>query len=187
MIDYNVEMLKSPTDADWMWVKTCTLNTVGKKSVKLPTDEWKKRLVEAEHSPMRELWFGFRLEIPYWVSVHLVRHHIGCNHYVQTQRNDRQEKYDRNSAPQGQIVSHILSINAQELVFMAHKRLCGQASPETRAVVRKMCDLVTEKYPEFKDVLVPLCQYRGGLCTEFNPCGLNKKFQKEFQIKEENI
>lgn len=70
MIDYNVEMLKSPTDADWMWVKTCTLNTVGKKSAKLPTDEWKKRLVEAEHSPMRELWFGFRLEIPYWVSVH---------------------------------------------------------------------------------------------------------------------
>lgn len=108
----------------------------------------------------------------------LVRHHIGCNHYVQTQRNDRQDKYDRAQAPQGQIVSHILSINAQELVFMAHKRLCGQASPETRSVVRKMCDLVIEKYPEFKDVLVPLCQYRGGLCTEFYPCGLNKKFQR---------
>ena len=179
MENYSVEMLKSPTDEDWMWVKTCTLNTVGKKSTKLPTEEWKKKLIEAEHSPMRELWFGFRLEIPYWVSVHLVRHHIGCNHYVQTQRNDRQEKYDRNSAPQGQIVSHILSINAKELVFMAHKRLCGQASPETRAVVSKMRDLVIEKYPEFKDVLVPLCQYRGGVCTEFYPCGLNKKFQKE--------
>lgn len=174
-----VEMLKNPSEEDWMWVKTCTLNTVGKTSTKLPTDEWKKKLIEAEHSPMRELWFGFRLAIPYWVSVHLVRHHIGVNHYVQTQRNDRQEKYDRNSAPQGQFVSHILSVNAQELVFMAHKRLCGQASPETRKTVQMMCDLVIEKYPEFKDILVPLCAYRNGKCTEFYPCGLNKKYLKD--------
>ena len=32
--------------------------------------------------------------------------------------------------------------------------------------------------PEFKDVLVPLCEYRGGICTEFYPCGRNKKYIK---------
>ena len=109
-------------------IKTCTLNTVGKKSVNAPTQEWKEKLIKSEHSPLRELWFGIKMEVPYYVSVHFVRHHIGVNHYVQSQRNDRQDKYDRTEAPQGALVSHIMSINAQELVFMAHKRLCKQAS-----------------------------------------------------------
>ena len=71
-----VEVLRHPTDADWAWVKTCTLNTVGKKTTNVPTDEWKVKLLEAEHSPIRELWFGVRMTIPYFVSVHFVRHHI---------------------------------------------------------------------------------------------------------------
>lgn len=170
-----VELIKHPTEQDWMWVKTCTLNTVGKASTSLPTEEWKAKLIAAEHSPLRELWFGIRMEIPYWVSVHFVRHHIGVNHYVQSQRNDRQTEYDRTAAPQSQIVSHIMSINAQELVFMAHKRLCGQASPETRRVMQMIVEEVLKTNPEFKDVLVPLCEYRGGLCTEFHCCGRNRK------------
>lgn len=172
-----VELLKYPRDKDWLWVKECTLNTVGKKlksTHPLYVDsEWKCRLLESEHSPIRELWFGIKMEIPYWVSVHFVRHHIGVNHYVQTQRNDRQNKYDRNSAPQGQLVSHIMSINAQELVFMAHKRLCKQASPETREVMQMIVDKVLNVCPEFETVLVPLCKYRNGKCTEMFPC--NKK------------
>lgn len=176
-MDFNVEILKYPTERDWQWCKTCTLNTVGKTSTKAPTDEWKKKLIEAEHSPLRELWFGIRMDIPYWVSVHFVRHHIGVNHYVQSQRNDRQAKYDRTNAPQGEMVSHIMSINAQELVFMAHKRLCGQASTETRQVMKEIVRKVIELCPEFKDVLVPLCWYRGGRCTEFSCCGLNKTYK----------
>ena len=134
--DFNVEILRIPSNMDWWWVKTCTLNTVGRTSTVLPTLEWKKKLLRAEHSPIRELWFGIKMEIPYWVSTHFVRHHIGVNHYVQSQRNDRQNKYDRTTAPQGEKVSHIMSINAAELMFMARKRLCAQASPETRAVMQ---------------------------------------------------
>ena len=127
-MDFKVEILKHPTDEDWMWCKTCTLNTVGKTSAKLPTAEWKHKILEAGHSPIRELWFGIKMQIPYFVSVHFVRHHIGVNHYVQTQRNDRQGNYDRTKATQDTIVSHVMSINAQELIFMSHKRLCSQAS-----------------------------------------------------------
>lgn len=151
---------------------------MGLKIVKnAPDQEWKRRLLESEHSPIRELWFGFRLEIPYWVSVHLVRHHIGVNHYVQSQRDDRQKELtlSRAEKPQGEIVTHIMSINAQELIQVAHKRLCNQASWETRTVVREMCELVKEQYPEFKNVLVPLCVYRNGKCTEMFPCGKEKK------------
>lgn len=169
-----VEILKHPTEEDWAWAKTCCLNTVGKESTKQPTEEWKYKLLAAEHSPLRELWFGIKMTIPYWQSVHFVRHHIGVNHYVQSQRNDRQSNYDRAKAPQDEIVSHIMSINAQELVFMAHKRLCNQASPETRAVMQKIVKEVIKVNPEFKDFLVPLCEYRNGLCTEFYPCGRSK-------------
>lgn len=179
MPNYLVELIKHPTDDDWAWCRYCTLNTVGKSVTALPSDEWKRKLVASEHSPLRELWFGIHMVIPYWVSVHFVRHHVGCNHYVQSQRNDRQNKYDRNKAPQDELVSHVMSINAQQLVYMAHKRLCNQASPETRAVMQQIVDEVVKTNPEFKDYLVPLCEYRGGLCTEFHPCGYNKKFKEK--------
>lgn len=169
MNNYKVEILKYPTESDLKWVRTCTLNTVGKKSTKLPTDEWLKRLVESEHTPIRELWFGIKMEIPYCNSVHYVRHHIGVNHYVQTQRTDR-TGIDRNNLPQGELVSHIMSVNAQELIFMAHKRLCKQASKETREVMQEICRQVIQVAPYMKDVLVPLCAYRNGKCTEMFPC-----------------
>ena len=164
-----IEILKYPTEKDLLWVKQCTLNTVGKSTTKAPTEEWLKKLIEAEHSPMRELWFGIKMEIPYWVSVHFVRHHIGVNHYIQTQRSDR-TGVNRSEKPQGEIVSHIMSVNAQELAFMSHKRLCKQASAETQAVMREIVKKVVEVAPYMKSVLVPLCKYRGGLCNEMFSC-----------------
>lgn len=166
-----VEILRSPNESDLYWVKICTLNTVGKNSTKAPTDEWIERLVKAEHSPIRELWFGIKMTIPYWVSVHFVRHHIGVNHYVQTQRTDR-TGVTRDDKPQGEMVSHIMSINAQELINMSHKRLCKQASAETREVMKEIVKQVVEVAPYMKEVLVPLCKYRNGKCTEMFSCGV---------------
>jgi hypothetical protein len=174
-MDFKVEILKHPTEADWMWCKTCTLNTVGKTATTIPDDKWKIKLLKSEHSPVRELWFGIKMEIPYYVSVHFVRHHIGVNHYVSTQRDDRvfrDEEITRADLPQGQIVSHIMSINTQELMFMSRKRLCRQAEETTRAVMEKIVDEVHKINPEYKEakVLVPNCVYRNGKCDEFFPC-----------------
>ena len=38
-MDFKVEILKHPTDEDWLLCKKCTLVTVGKDSEKPPTDE----------------------------------------------------------------------------------------------------------------------------------------------------
>lgn len=67
-----VEIIRYPRESELRWVKECTLNTVGKKlgNKSEVKEEWIERLVKAEHSPIRELWFGIRMEIPYWVSVH---------------------------------------------------------------------------------------------------------------------
>ena len=175
-MNFKVELLRVPSEEDWMITKLCTLNTIGKTSTQLPTEEWKHKLIMSEHSPIRTLQFVIKMEIPYWVSVHFCRHFTGVTHFVQTQRNDRQVNYDRNTAPQGQTVSHMMYINAQELMFMSRRRLCMQASAETRAVMQEIVRLVEAQCPEFIGTLEPMCSYRGGRCTEFTPCGLYKKY-----------
>lgn len=179
-MDFKVEILKYPTEEDWLLCKRCTLNTVGKDSAKLPTDEWKHKLLMSEHSPIRTLNFCIKMDIPYYCSVHFVRHFTGVTHFVQSQRNDRQNNYDRTKAPQDSMVSHIMYVNAQELMFMARRRLCTQADPYTRSVMQEICKQVIELCPEFNGCLEPMCEYRGGRCTEFNCCGLNKKYKEKF-------
>lgn len=160
-----------------MLCKKCTLVTVSKDSDTPASHEWKVKLLKANHSPIRTLQFCFRLsDIPYWVSVHLVRH-VHATPFVSTQRNDRQENYDRGAARQDTTVTMCWYMNAEELITIAHKRLCNQAAPETRAIIKFICDKVVELNPEFKELLVPNCVYRGGLCDEFHPCGLNKQIK----------
>lgn len=166
----NVEVIKYPTEEDWMLVKKCTLVTVGKEASKPPTEKFKKEILRARHSPIRELKFVFYLtDIPYWVSVHLCRH-IHAQPYVKTQRNDRQGNYDRNSAPQNAPVDMMWSMNAEELITIANKRLCSLASEETREVVGMICKEVIRLCPEFNRELVPMCVRNGGKCYEIFPC-----------------
>lgn len=168
-----VELLEHPTEQDWMEVKRRALVTVGKRPVSPPDDEWKMRILKARHSPIRYLTFSFYLEIPYWVSVHLVRH-VHAQPYVKSQRNDRQNDYDRTKAPQDATVAMIWDMNAEELITIANKRLCQQASEETREVVMKMVHEVHKTNPEFYKELVPICVRERG-CHEMYPCERGKK------------
>jgi hypothetical protein len=168
---YPVILVKYPTLEDLKFVRLCTLNTVGKELMSSSKADynWIAKLVKAEHSPTRELIFGIKMQIPYWVSVHFTRHHVGVNHYVETQRTDRTGD-DRTVKSQNEIVSHVMVLNAQALINMAHKRLCKQASPETREVMKEIVKEVIKVAPYMKDVLVPLCVYRNGKCTEMFSC-----------------
>lgn len=166
----NIQLLERPTDLDWFEVKRRAMVTVGMRPASNPPKEWKRAILEARHSPIRYLRFAYLLEdVPYWVTVHLCRH-IHAQPYVGSQRNDRQDRYDRTKAPQDAPVSMIWDINAEELMVIANKRLCGKASPETREIVREMCRLAVLYCPEFEDVLVPMCEYHGGECHEMRPC-----------------
>ena len=164
-----VELLEHPTEKDWMEVKRRALVTVGKTPVTEPNKEWMKAILKARHSPIRYLHFSFYIECPYWVSVHLVRH-VHAQPYVKSQRNDRQSDYDRTKSPQDEQVCMIWDMNAEELITIANKRLCNQASKETRELVREMCKLVNGSNPEFLYELVPMC-IREGRCHEMFPCG----------------
>lgn len=74
-------------------------------------------------------------------------------------------------------------INAEALINMAHKRLCGKASAETREVVRAICDLVDEHDPDLYRHLVPQCVYRGGICPEAKCCGYIQSEQGRAQLE----
>lgn len=164
-----VTMIDHPIEKDWLSVKRRALVTVGLKPIIPPRDEWKRDILRARHSPIRYLRFSFLIEdLPSWVSVHLVRH-VHAQPYVKSQRNDRQAQYDRTKAPQDQPVSMIWDMNAEELMAIANKRLCEQASPETREVIREMVRLVNSVCPEFEEFLVPMCKWTGN-CKEMYPC-----------------
>lgn len=163
-----VELIEKPTENDWLEVKRRALVTIGKKPITPPDDEWKHKILRARHSPIRRLNFSFYIECPYWVSVHLCRH-IHAQPYVKSQRNDRQSDYDRNSAPQDAMVSMIWDMNAEELMTIANKRLCGTTAEETRDVVLRMCLLVQDEFPEFSGLLAANCVY-WGRCQEMYPC-----------------
>lgn len=171
MIDWSVEILRYPTEEDWKRCLMLARCTQGKfDTPNEPTDDWKKKILRSEHSPIRTLMFTIKMvNIPYCNSVHFVRHKYGVEHYVQSQRKNPERGSERQDAP----VTHIMDINAQELIFMAKKRLCYKADPVTRAIMieicRQICDL--DKDQVFKYVLLPACRMNESNCCEFKPCG----------------
>lgn len=173
-----ITMLEYPTEVDWYEVKRRALVTVGKEPVKPPDREWKEKILRARHSPIRYLRFAFEAkDVPYWVSVHLCRH-VHAQPYVRTQRNDRQSEYDRNAARQDAPVNMIWDMNAEELITICQKRLCGCAAEETRQVAVMIKKLVLDKCPEFAELLVPPCVFNGR-CNEMYPCGVYGKKGKQ--------
>ena len=155
----------------WREVADAARTTIRQEEgTKEPSARWKKRILLAEHSPIRKLCFNWKwLDLPYWVSVHFVRHKYGIEHFVSTQRTDRTGE-ERAVKPQDAPVVHECFANAQAVMFISRRRLCGQASPETRAAWRLVVDAIAEKEPEVAACCVPECVYRG-FCPEFRPCG----------------
>ena len=125
------------------------------------------------------------MQIPYCDSVCFCRHKLGVEHFVQSQRNDRQDKFDRYQEPQGHLVSHVMVVNAQELMFMARKRLCHMASKNCQKIMGMIRKAVLETNPEFEDVLVPQCEYLHD-CPEFKSCGYWDAKKKIKEQREES-
>lgn len=155
---------------NWLQVKQLAFRTIGKETEKEPTPRWKTKMLLCQHSPIRSLVLTITLaDIPYWVSVHLTRHKIGCEHYVQTQRTDR-TGIDRDELPQGALVTHTMVINAESVINVSRKRLCYQASKETREIWEEVVEQLWDIEPELASVCKMDCIYRGK-CFEFKSCG----------------
>jgi len=180
MIDWSIEILRYPTEEDWKRCLMLARATQGKfDAPKEPSADWKRKILRAEHSPIRTLMFTIKMDgIPYCNSVHFVRHKYGVEHYVQSQRKNPERGAERQDAP----VTHIMDINAQALIAMARKRLCCKADSETRAIMTAICgaidDLDEESHDVWGNVLLPACECIEKNCREFKPCGV---FRNEYK------
>lgn len=168
----------------WPKVKRSARTTISKDGDgAYPTDSWKKTILLAEHSPIRRIRFSWRWEkLKSWVSVHFVRHKFGIEHWVSTQRSDR-TGVNRDKSPQDTPVLHQCEANAQALIFISRRRLCNQASPETRAAWMEVKEKVEAVDPILASVMVPECIYRG-FCPEFTSCGYVNSEEYSKRLKE---
>lgn len=158
--------------ADWIRVVNAARRTVGKAPIsKEPSNKFKRKVLLAEHSPIRLLEYDFTWEdIMQWVSTHLVRHHEGCEKFVHTQRTDRRASpIPRELLPQGSLNDMDMTCNAQAFINISRKRLCNCASQETRKAWQQVIDYLKTIDPILAEKCVPECVYRG-FCPEFDRC-----------------
>lgn len=180
--------------ADWIRVVNAARRTWGKEPIDHePSDKFKRQILLAEHSPIRLLEYDFTIEnIRQWVTVHLVRHHIGCEKFVHSQRQDindqveiitkrlieiikeegleREGWKERDYLQQGEPNEMDMSCNAQSFINISRKRLCyGCPSPETRIAWKVVIEALKEVDPILAEKCAPDCIYRG-FCTEGKKC-----------------
>lgn len=153
-------------------------STVGKAALdKEPSVSFKKSILIAEHSPIRDIivkWFWEG--IPHWVGVHWVRHK--WEKFVRTQREDR-AGVPRSELSQIEPQNFTGEANTQHLIDTGRKRLCYMAAPETREYMEDLKITIHDEVDEhIADVLVPNCVYRCG-CPEQQTCGFFQRLADE--------
>jgi hypothetical protein len=178
---------------EWKEVLNAARFTVNKDDIdKEPSDNFKAKVLLAEHSPIRMLTFEVSMyDIPSWVSQHIARHDAFAyhtvregaldTHFVGTQRTDR-TGIDRNKLPQDAPVNHRIYLNAQDLMTISRKRLCRCASKETRNIWNEVKMGISKIEPILSDKMCPECVYRG-FCPEQYSCGYvqTEAFKKELE------
>jgi hypothetical protein len=179
---------------DWIRVVNAARRTWGKEPIDHePSDKFKRQILLAEHSPIRLLEYDFTItDIRQWVTVHLVRHHVGCEKFVHSQRQDindqvevitkrlieilkeegilREGWRERDYMFQGEPNEMDMTCNAQSFISISRKRLCyGCPSPETRQAWEVVIEALREVDPILAEKCVPECCYRG-FCPETKRC-----------------
>lgn len=180
--------------SDWIRVVNAARRTWGKEPINHePSDKFKRQILLAEHSPIRLLEYDFTIEdIRQWVTVHLVRHHEGCEKFVHTQRQDINDEIEKITSNVIKVLSEIglnrenwkerdylfqgecndmdMTCNAQAFINISRKRLCyGCPSPETRQAWEIVISALKEIDPILAEKCVPECIYRG-FCPETKRC-----------------
>lgn len=171
---------------DWKKIKSACMTTISKEAGdKEPSHEWKRKLLLAEHSPIRRGTISWKWEsIPYAISTHFVRHHEGVEKWVGTSRADRTEIKDRSQRSQMDYVPMEMEANIQALINISAKRLCTCADPTTIAYWKSVLKEIKQYDEDIYWACVPQCIRCGG-CPEYKSCGFYEHFAKNLSIEEQ--
>lgn len=174
-------------DIDWMKIKSACMTTISKEAGKEPTQEWKRRLLLCEHSPIRRGTISWKFdEIPYCISTHFVRHHEGVEKWVGTERADRTEIKDRSQRSQMDMVPMEMEANIQAIINISRKRLCTSADPLTIKYWKAVLEAIKEYDEDIYWACVPECVRCGG-CPEYNSCSYYDNLMKDAEPEEQRV
>jgi len=139
------------------------MNKAFNATVRFDSNVSQENAYKMMHSPIRTQEFLIQMtDIPTFVSVHLVRHKIGVEHFIRTNRDDRGGVLaDRNT-----LINHTMKINAESLITLARKRLCLKSHPVTVQTVSLIKKQIKEVDPALYKFMVPECVFRNGICAE---------------------
>lgn len=188
----------------WEYALDAARFTMGKELIcKKPSEAFIKKSIMAEHSQIKLVQYRIIIKnLKQWVGVHLLRHEHMLP-FINSQRNDRNESVEwmvekilgellhmireeqpdfnpRNLLPQGTNNNHMFWLNAQTFINISRRRLCHEASKETRMIWQLIIKELSKVDPILPQFLVPMCVYRG-FCPEMSSCGycLSDKFKSE--------
>lgn len=182
---YNPIVKITDFDIDWKKIKSACMTTISKQAGdKEPPQEWKRKLLICEHSPIRRGCISWKWEeIPYAISTHFARHHEGCEKFVGTERADR-TGVDRETRSQMNLVPMEMDANIQALINISMKRLCTSADPTTRDYWRAVLEAIREYDEDIFWACVPQCVRCGG-CPEYTNCGFYDALMKDATPEEQ--
>lgn len=139
---------------------------------KEPSDDFKRNIIKAEHSPLRCLMFNIDLyDIPYYVAMHFRTHKLVHVPFVSTSRPDIDgNQKPRNEQKKDEPVNMRLFLDAQEIIAISKVRLCTKAEAKTRGIWQQVINELYKQEPLLAIACVPSCIYRN-MCPELSCCG----------------
>jgi hypothetical protein len=89
--------------------------------------------------------------------------------WMATGRPDREDKAQGEYSRE-QLVNFVMKLTARAIKEISHYRMCQKAELPTRIFMQLFQTELEKIEPELAKQMMPLCKYRGGICTEFNSC-----------------
>lgn len=81
-----------------------------------------------------------------------------------------------------QIVRFAMVFTVRGIIDISHYRMCIKAEEPTRRFMRLLRDAIWDIDPDVAKLMMPMCAYRNGLCTELRGCKHPKTYKQGMEF-----
>ena len=107
------------------------------------------------------------------METHKKKH--GCYVWLESARPDLATARTDKPYARDTEVNTVMKLTARAIKEISHYRMCEKAEAPTRRFMQLLKACICEMEPALAKEMVPMCVFRGGICTEFNSCKKNTK------------
>jgi hypothetical protein len=176
-------MIKIIQPLNWHIIKQAALTTVGLKSSKPVTSEWKKKALISGHSINYFSEMVIIADMQYKTANHFVRHNKTKGFYANftTQREDITNK----KRDPDEMVQIIIKANPNAIIEVSHERLCNRTAKETKITWTNILGQIKNNEFELWNLCVKKCVQQGYCSEKFKPCGYDKT--RDFKLNRDEF